>query len=108
MGNGQLKPGYNVQIGTEGGFVPGYGLFPAPADTRTLKAQLRRQKKRPGADPEAVIRDAGYGSGENCRYLENKKIRVIVTNGTYRKEGSRKWKEDRWNTENREYNRKEK
>jgi hypothetical protein len=28
MGIGQLKPGYNVQIGTENGFVLGYDIFP--------------------------------------------------------------------------------
>ena len=107
-GNGQLKPGYNVQIGTEGGFVLGYDLFPNPADTRTLKPHLRRQKKRLGVSPQAVIADAGYGSEENYRYLENRGIRAVVKYGMYRKEGSRKWKEDRWNTENWEYNRKEK
>jgi hypothetical protein len=37
MRNGQLKPGYNVQMGAENGFAVGYGLFPDPADTRALK-----------------------------------------------------------------------
>jgi hypothetical protein len=36
MRNGQLKPAYNVQIGTENGFVVGYDLFPNLADTKTL------------------------------------------------------------------------
>ena len=58
-GKGQPKPGYNVQIGTEGGFVLGYDLFPNPADSRTLKAHLRRQKKRLGADPEADFTPLG-------------------------------------------------
>ena len=35
--NGQLKPGYNVQIGTENGFVLGYDIFPKqwPYDAAT-------------------------------------------------------------------------
>jgi hypothetical protein len=107
MGNGQLKPGYNVQIGTEDGFVLGYDIFPNPADTRTLKPHLRRQKKRLGVRPQTVIADAGYGSEENYRYLENRGIRAVVKYGMYRKEGSRKWKEDSWNTERWEYHRKE-
>ena len=55
-----------------------------------------------------MIADAGYGSEENYRYLENRGIRAVVKYGMYRKEGSRKWKEDSWNTERWEYHRKEK
>jgi hypothetical protein len=106
-GNGQLKPGYNVQIGRENGFILGYDIFPNPADTRTLKVHLRRQKKRLGAKPKAVIADAGYGSGENYRYLENQKIRAVVKYGMYRKEHRGKWREDPWNTEGWEFHRKE-
>ena len=36
MGNGQLKPGYNLQIGTENQFVTNYALYPNPTDTLTL------------------------------------------------------------------------
>ena len=100
MGNGQLKPGYNVQIGTENGFVTGYDIFPNPTDTRTLKPHLKRQKKRLGMSPKVVIADAGYGSEENYRYLENKRIMAVIKYGMYRKEQSRKWKEDPWKTEN--------
>jgi hypothetical protein len=66
-GNEPLKPAYNVQIGTENGFVLGYDLFPNPADTRTLKAHLGRQKKRLGEKPNVVVTDAGDGSEKNYR-----------------------------------------
>jgi transposase len=59
MRNGQLKPGYNVQIGTENGFVVGYDLFPNPTDTKTLKPHLRRQARRLGVKPKAVIGGRG-------------------------------------------------
>lgn len=36
MGNGQLKPGYNLQIGTENQFMVDFGLYPNPTDTLTL------------------------------------------------------------------------
>src|SRR5690606_9267087 len=36
MKNGQLKPGYNVQIATEGQYVLAYDIFPNPTDTRTF------------------------------------------------------------------------
>lgn len=36
MKNGQLKPGYNLQIATNSQFVLFYDLFQNPTDTRTL------------------------------------------------------------------------
>ena len=108
MGNGQLKPGYNVQIGTENGFVVGYDIFPNPTDTRTLKPHLRRQAKRLGVKPKVVITDAGYGGEENYCYLENRRTVAVIKYNTYRKEKSKKWKNDLLRTENWEYNKKEK
>lgn len=42
MRNGQLKPGYNLQIATENQYILAYDLFPNPTDTKTL-AQFFRQ-----------------------------------------------------------------
>jgi hypothetical protein len=50
---------------------------------------------------------AGYGSEENYGYPENRGITAVVKYGMHRKERSRKWKDDRWNTETREYHGKE-
>jgi len=107
MHNGQLKPGYNVQIGTENGFVVGYDIFPNPADCRTLKEHLRRQERRLGVKPKAVIADAGYGGQENYQYLQNKGVAAVIPYNTYRKEQSRAWKNDRFRTEHWEYNSKD-
>jgi hypothetical protein len=103
MGNGQLKPGYNVQIGTENGFVVGYDIFPNPTDTRTLKPHLKRQKKRLGMSPQVVIADAGYGSEENYQYLENRKSVAVIRYSLFQKEQTKKWKEDMGKTDNWQY-----
>jgi hypothetical protein len=108
MGTGQLKPSYNVQIGTENGFVVGYDVFSNPTDTKTLKPHLRRQAKRLGIKPKVVITDAGYGSEENYRYLENNRIVAVVKYNMYQKEQSKEYKENIFRTENWEYNNKEK
>ena len=108
MRNGQLKPGYNVQIGTENGFVVGYDIFPNPTDTRTLKPHLKRQLKRLGVKPKTVITDAGYGSEENYMYLENKGIVAVIKYNMYQKEQSKKYKKNIFRAENLEYNSKEK
>ncbi len=40
MRNGQLKPGYNVQLAVEADYVIGVGIFPNPGDTATLIPML--------------------------------------------------------------------
>jgi len=108
MKTGQLKPGYNIQIGSENGFVVGYDIFSSPTDTNTLKPHLKRQEKRLGVRPKIAIADAGYGSEENYLYLERRGIVAVVKYTTYRKEKSRKWREDIFRSENWEYNKEEK
>jgi len=106
-GPGKPKPGYNVQIGTENGFVVGYDIFQDRTDIRTLKPHLKRQAKRLGVKPEIVIGDAGYGSEENYVYLENQKIVAVVKYNYYHKEKTTAWKENLFKVENWEYNKKE-
>ena len=36
MGNGQLKPAYNVQFAVQSEYILGVGIFANPNDTRTL------------------------------------------------------------------------
>ncbi|MDT0126151.1 transposase [Paenibacillus sp. RRE4] len=72
MRNGQLKPGYNVQIGTENQFVVGYSVHQRRTDTKCLKLHLDHQEEMLGQKPKTVIADAGYGSEENYSYLEEK------------------------------------
>jgi hypothetical protein len=60
MRNGQLKPGYNVQIGTENQFIVGYSIHQRPTDTRCLKPHLEKVKATLGKLPGTIIADAGY------------------------------------------------
>lgn len=78
MLNGQLKPAYNVQIGTEHGYVLSYGLFSNPTDTRTLQPHLESFKENNGSYPAHVIADKGYGSYENYRELEQRQIEALI------------------------------
>jgi len=104
MLNGQLKPGYNVQIGTENGFVVGYDIFPNPTDTRTLIPHRENIKARLGKMPESVIADAGYGSEENYEYLEKNDSVATVNYTMWQKEQKRSWKNNIWNTDNWTFN----
>jgi transposase len=94
MKNGQLKPGYNVQIGTENQFVTGYSIHRRPGDTSCMKTHLEHIKQLNGRLPGSVTADAGYGSEENYEYLEKENIEHFVKYNTYHKEKTGKWRND--------------
>lgn len=104
MRNGQLKPGYNVQIGTEEQFIIGYSLHQRPTDTRCLKPHLEKVKATLGRLPGTVIADAGYGGEENYAYLESENLEAVVKYGTYHKEKSKTWRQDISKVDNWQYN----
>lgn len=70
MLNGQLKPGYSLQISTQNQFILNYSLHCNPTDTLTLPAHLQQYEDLYGLTPSAVVADAGYGSDENYSLLE--------------------------------------
>jgi transposase len=70
MKNGQLKPGYNLQLGVEGEYIVGADLSSERSDERTLLHLLNRMYKGLGRRHEAVTADAGYESEENYKELE--------------------------------------
>jgi transposase len=103
MRNGQLKPGYNVQIGTEGQFVVGYSLHQRPGDTSCLIPHLEKVRKQIGKLPKRVIGDAGYGSEENYTYLERKGVEGYLKYSTFDQEQKRSWRKKRFRVENFPY-----
>ena len=72
MRNGQTKPSYNLQIGTEHQFITDFALFPNPTDTLTMIPFLQSFSSRYDRLAHTVVAASGYGSGENYRFmLEN-------------------------------------
>ena len=78
MNNGQLKPGYNLQISTNNQFILAYSLHQNTNDTITLASHLEQFKDTCSKYPEVVTADAGYGSEENYKLLEEKGIEAYV------------------------------
>ena len=104
MKNGQLKPGYNVQIATEGQYALAYDLFPNPTDTRTLKPFLDVIENSYFPLPEYIVADAGYGSEENyVDIIENRRLTPLITYGMYLKEQEKRYKKDPFRTSNWDY-----
>lgn len=106
MLNGQLKPGYNIQVGTENRFVVGYDIFSNPTDTRTFKPHMENVQKRLGIKFETIITDAGYGSEENYDWIEENGSVGVVKYGMYHKEHKKSFKKKTYNTENWQYDKK--
>src|SRR3954453_3823829 len=78
MKNGQLKPGYNVQITTNNQIITNYDTFANPTDTLTLPAHIESFKQLYGEAPKTVTADSGYGSEQNYECLEENNCTAYV------------------------------
>lgn len=74
MRNGQLKPGYNIQIGTENQFVVGFSLHQQASDAVCLIPHLEKPKGWLGRLPENIGGDAAYGNEANYAYLADEDV----------------------------------
>jgi len=83
MRNSQLKPGYNVQIGVEGEYIVGVGIFSDRSDQLTLKPFLENLKQQLPMKYENIIADAGYESEENYNYLETETQNSFIKPSNY-------------------------
>lgn len=104
MKNGQLKPGYNVQISTNNQFVVNYSLHHNPTDTKTLIPHLKQHKKLYDTFPEVQVADAGYGSEENYLYLDKQQIEAYVKPTDFDRNQRRHYHPNPFNSDQLEYN----
>lgn len=89
MKNGQLKPGYNVQISTSNQFIVNYTIHANPTDTTTLSPHLAQHEASFGKAPKKITADAGYGSEENYTLLEKNQTIAFVKYSMFDKEQNR-------------------
>ncbi len=104
MRNGQLKPGYNIQIGVESEYIVGVGSFANRSDVGTLIPFLNRIKKHTNRKFENIIADAGYESSENYLYLEENGQRCFIKPQSYEISKKRSYKANPYTVENMDYN----
>ena len=103
MKNGQLKPGYNVQVGTCNEFITTWSIHQNRSDQGTLISHLERHKKLTGKNPKKLCADSGYGSQENYEYLKKKKIKNFVKYTFFHKEQKKSFKAQKYNWQNMPY-----
>ena len=90
MRNGQLKPGYNVQISTNNQFIASYSVHQDTTDTKTLVAHICQHIKNFKIKPANITADAGYGSEQNYEWLENNRITAYVKHSQFDRQQNEK------------------
>lgn len=103
MRNGQLKPGYNVQIGVNSEYITGLDVFSDRADVRTLRPMLNKLARWHRARYEEVVADAGYESLENYLYLEQNGQTCFIKPTNYDQKKSKKFHKQIGRVENMTY-----
>lgn len=104
MQNGQLKPAYNLQIGTENQFITHFDFFPNPTDTLTMVPFFEGWQERYQKTPNTAVADAGYGSEENYGFMEKNDIEAFVKYNYFHAEQKRKFRENGFIAQNLYYN----
>ena len=103
MKNGQLKPGYNLQLGVEGGYIAGVDVCAERSDELALLGLLERMdaslKRRHGA----IVADAGYESEENYKRLNERGQAAYIKPQNYERSKTRKYRSNPYRTENLPY-----
>lgn len=107
LGNGQLKAGYNLQISTQEQVILHYGIYQSRNDTDTYIDHLKKYQKAYKRLPATAVADAGYGSEQNYRFLEENQIEAYVKYNMFDKEQKKKFKEDIGKIEHLYYNEQE-
>lgn len=104
MLNGQLKPGYNVQISTENQFITNFGIYQRPTDTLTMISYLESFKTRYGMQSEEIVADSGYGSEENYEYMFSNGMTPYVKYNMFHVEQRRGYRNNPFRVSNLFYN----
>ena len=93
MRNAQLKPGYNMQIGVEAGYIVHCHAFQNRNDVGTLKPFLERWKElHHESSFQNIIADSGYESEENYDYLTSETKNIFIKPLTYEQWKKRSFK----------------
>ena len=104
MLNGQLKPGYNVQISTENQFITNFGIYQRPTDTLTMISYLESFKARYGMQSDEIVADSGYGSEENYEYMFSNGMTPYVKYNMFHVEQRRSYRNNPFRVSNLFYN----
>lgn len=108
MKNGQLKPAYNIQIGTSDQFIINYTIDQSTVDAPVFVSHMQdTEQVLQSIDqsmPKRVIGDAGYGYEQNYDYVEEKGMENYLKYPGFFKEQKRSFQQNAFLTANLYYN----
>jgi hypothetical protein len=104
MKNGQLKPAYNLQIGTENQFLTHFDFFSNRNDFFTLIPFNSGFKERYDKMPKKEVSDSGYGGEENYESLQENEIEAFVKYPLFHAEQKKAFKNNPFIPQNLFYN----
>ena len=103
MGNGQLKPAYNLQHGLDSEYITWLTIGLQPTDTTTLIPFLKDAENHLKFKYKNITADAGYESEENYQFLESNGQISYIKPANYEISKIRKYRNDIGKIENMEY-----
>ena len=103
MGNGQLKPAYNLQHGVDSEYITWLTIGPQPTDTTTLIPFLKDAEEHLKFKYKNVTTDDGYESEENYVFLKENGQLSYIKPANYEISKTRRYKNDIGKIENMEY-----
>lgn len=99
----ELRPAYNVMIGTENQMIVNYSIHQNPSDTANLISHLDQLDTHTDRKPENMMGDAAFGSEENYDALEQREIGNYLKYNTFHQEQTKKHKQNRFHKDNFPY-----
>ena len=106
MGNGQLKPAFNLQHGVDSEYIVWLTIGPQPTDTTTLIPFLKETEEYLAFKYQKIIADAGYESEENYVFLDQNQQLAFIKPSNYEISKKRTYKNDIGRIENMDYDEK--
>lgn len=103
MGNGQLKPAFNLQHGVDSEYITWLTIGPQPTDTTTLIPFLKEAEEHLKFKYKNITADAGYESEENYLFLEENEQIAFIKPANYEISKTRQYKNDIGKIENMDY-----
>ena len=102
MKNGQLKPGYNINVATVSQYIIGNYISADRTDTKTFIPFMEKLcKKHP---VKRVVVDSGYESEENYHYVDgSEQLSLFVKPSDHEQKKKRKYRTDIGRRENMPY-----
>ena len=86
MGNDQLLPAYNVQMGICDGYIAVYGVYQYASDSDCFQPLIEEFKRRYHKYPKYPVADAGYGNLNNYLYCQEHGMEKYMKFPMYEKE----------------------